>query len=113
MRTRRRLPGVVGVLLGVGLVVHGAAVQNDGTRRANANGGAAPVLIVPHESWSCGLPGGLPNPERGTLVFDVTMTLERVADVWTPQYGRRTCAVARGGDCRGARLTASVAAGAL
>src|SRR3954464_5126920 len=113
MRNGRTWLGVVGFLLSVALVVHGSAVQNDGTRRANANGGAAPVQIVPHESWSCGLPGGIPNPESGTLVFDVTMTLERVADVGTTQYGRRTVAVARGGDVRGARLTASVAAGAL
>jgi hypothetical protein len=46
-------------------------------------------------------------------VFDVTMTLERVADVGNTQYGRRSVAIVRGGDVRGARLNASVTGGAL
>jgi hypothetical protein len=82
-------------------------------RRATANGGTAAATIVPHESWSCGLPNGIPSPESGTPVFDVTMTLERVADVGKTQYGRRTVALVGGGDVKGARLTATVTAGAL
>lgn len=113
MRSGRTVRSVLGVLLVVVSSVHVSAVQNGGTRGNAATGGAVAAVIVPHESWSCGLPDGIPSPESGTPVFDVTMTLERVADVGTTQYGRRTVAIVRSGDVRGSRLTASVAAGAL
>jgi hypothetical protein len=113
MRNGRIARGAVGLAALLVSIVHAVAVQNDGVRRASANGGAAAAVIVPHESWSCGLPNGIPNPESGTLVFDVTMTLDRVADVGKTQYGRRTVAIVHGGDVRGPRLTASVTAGAL
>jgi len=77
-----------------------------------ANGSAAD-LIVPHESWSCGLPDGIPRPEGGTLVFEAEMKLDRVADIGRTQYGRRQVAVVQGGTLTGQRLTASVMAGAL
>jgi hypothetical protein len=70
-------------------------------------------VIVPHESWSCGLPDGIPRPEGGTLVFQAEMTLERVADVGRTQYGRRQVAVVQGGTLTGARVTGSVMTGAL
>ncbi len=113
MRSGRTVGSGLGVLLVVVSSVHVSAVQNGGTRGNAATGGAVAAVIVPHESWSCGLPDGIPSPESGTPVFDVTMTLERVADVGTTQYGRRTVAIVRSGDVRGSRLTASVAAGAL
>lgn len=111
MRNARTVLAMAGaILLTVGVV---RAVEQSGVvGRSSANGVAATV-IVPHESWSCGLPQGIPSPESGTPVFDITMTLERVFDVGTTQYGRRTVAVAGGGQVTGGRLTASVAAGAL
>jgi len=112
MRNSRRVVGAVGVLLVVVSGVPGSASQNDRAQRS-ATSTATAAVIIPHESWSCGLPGGIPNPESGTPVFDVTMTLERVADVGTTQYGARTVAIGRGGDVKGSRLTASVTAGAL
>jgi hypothetical protein len=113
MRNSRTVMGVVGVFLAVASGVAGSAAQNDAARRPATATASAAAVIVPHESWSCGLPNGIPNPESGTPVFDVTMTLDRVADVGTTQYGRRTVAVVRGGDVKGARLTATVTAGAL
>jgi len=105
--------GVVGVLLAVVSGVAASAVQNDAARRPTTSTATAAPVIVPHESWSCGLPTGIPSPESGTPVFDVTMTLDRVADVGKTQYGRRTVAIVRGGNVTGARLTAAVTAGAL
>lgn len=70
-------------------------------------------LIVPHESWSCGLPDGIPRPEAGTLVFEAEMTLDRVADIGRTQYGQRQVAVVQGGTLTGARLNGSVMTGAL
>lgn len=100
----RASAGLVGVMLSVIAMAVGAAGQG--------NAPAADV-IVPHESWSCGLPQGIPLPERGTLVFEAEMTLDRVADLGRTQYGRRQVAVVRAGMLTGARLTGSVMTGAL
>lgn len=70
-------------------------------------------LIVPHESWSCGLPDGIPRPEGGTLVFEAQMKLDRVADIGRTQYGRRQVAVVQGGTLTGTRVNGSVMTGAL
>ena len=78
--------------------------------------GAAPgagTVIVPHESWSCGLPGGIPSPESGTLLFEAAMTLDRMADIGQTQYGRRRVAVAAGGTLTGAKVAGTVMSGAL
>lgn len=90
----------------------GYAFGQDGARRATQRSAAA-ALLVPHEAWDCGLPGGIPSPETGTLVFEAAMTLDRVADVGTTQYGRRQVAVVRDGTVSGPRLKGVVATGAL
>ena len=81
-----------------------------------AGQGAAPgagTIIVPHESWSCGLASGIPGPESGTLVFEAALTLDRVADIGPTQYGRRRVAVAAGGTLTGAKIAGTVMSGAL
>jgi len=112
MRHGSTVIGTIGVLLVAISAVHTSAVQR-AAGQAPAAGGSAATLVVPHESWSCGLPNGILNPESGTPVFDVTMTLDRVADVGNTQYGRRRVAVVKDGDVRGPRLAASVTSGAL
>jgi hypothetical protein len=97
------LGGIVGALLSVSLAA-GAAGQGPA---------AGADVIVPHGSWSCGLPDGIPRPEHGTLVFEAEMTLERVADVGRTQYGQRRVAVVQAGRLTGPRLTGSVMTGAL
>ena len=110
----RAIAGVIGVMLSAaGLAVSGAAQNSGGQNSAGQNGAPAADVIVPHESWSCGLPGGIPRPETGTLVFEAEMTLDRVADVGQTQYGRRQVAVVQGGTLKGARLTGTVMTGAL
>ena len=61
MTQTRAIAGIVGALLSVISMVAGVAGQG------NAPGAD---VIVPHESWSCGLPDGIPRPEAGTLVFE-------------------------------------------
>jgi hypothetical protein len=73
----------------------------------------APAVIVPHESWSCGLPDGIPAPESGALLFTAEMPLERVADIGRTQYGRRQVAVVREGTFTGSRVSGTVMTGAL
>jgi hypothetical protein len=104
MTHTRVIAGIAGVILSV--ISMAADLAGQGTA-----GGAD--LIVPHESWSCGLPNGIPRPESGTLVFEAEMTLDRVADIGRTQYGQRQVAVVQGGTLKGARLNGSVMTGAL
>jgi hypothetical protein len=104
MTHARALAGLVGVILSVISTAIAAAGQG------NARGAD---LIVPHESWSCGLPDGIPLPEGGTLVFEAEMTLDRVADIGRTQYGRRQVAVGQGGTLTGTRVNGAVMTGAL
>jgi hypothetical protein len=76
-------------------------------------GTGSPRVLVPHESWPCGLPGGIPNPETGTLLFTAVMPLERVADVGRTPYGRRQVVVTQQGTVTGARLSGTVMTGGL
>lgn len=105
MRYQRAIPVIVGTIVVLGIAALRAASQGGPP-------GAGP-MIVPHESWSCGLPGGIPVPESGTLVFQAEMTLDRVADLGRTQYGRRQVAVVQAGTLTGARVTGAVMTGAL
>ena len=104
-QTHTRALACIGTVLFVSVLAARAAGQ------AGASG-TAPV-IVPHESWSCGLPAGIPSPESGTLVFQADMKLDRVIDVGRTQYGRRQAAVVQEGAVTGAKLTGSVMTGAI
>ena len=104
MTQTRAIAGIVGVILSVISMAVAVAGQ------ANVSGAD---LIVPHESWSCGLPDGIPRPEGGTLVFEAEMKLDRVADIGRTQYGRRQVAVVQEGTLTGQRLTGSIMTGAL
>ena len=89
-----------------------AAGQNPARFPATA-GVNSPRVIVPHQSWPCGMPGGIPCPETGTLLFTAVMPLERVADIGRTQYGRRQVAVAQQGTLTGAKLSGTVMTGGL
>jgi hypothetical protein len=89
-------------------VLAAAGGQNAAPRQA-----AALRVIVPHESWTCGMPGGIPSPESGTLVFTAEMPLDRLADVGKTQYGRRQVAIAGEGRVTGSKLSGTVMTGAL
>jgi hypothetical protein len=104
MTHTRALAGIVGVL--VSIISMAAAVAGQGAA-------SGPDLIVPHESWSCGLPDGIPRPEAGTLVFEAEMALDRIADIGRTQYGRRQVVVAQGGTLTGTRINGTVMTGGL
>ena len=109
MRSRKTLVGVASLAL-FAVVAGGAAGQS--VARPPAAGGS-PRLVVPHESWPCGLPGGIPSPETGTLLFTAVMPLERVAAIGRTQYGRRQVVVTQQGTIAGARLSGTVMTGGL
>ena len=88
------------------------ATSQNTTARAVPNAGAAKVLI-PHESWTCGMPEGIPNPESGTLIFQAEMKFERILDVGRTPYGNRQVVVVQEGAVSGPKLSGAVMPGAL
>jgi hypothetical protein len=92
----------------------GSAVESARSQGASSapDASAAPVL-VPHASWTCGLPDGIPPPERGTLIFEAAIPLDRTLDVGRTPYGDRTVAVGKEGVLSGAKLSGTVATGGL
>jgi hypothetical protein len=59
------------------------------------------------------MPGGIPAPESGTLLFTAELPLERVADIGRTPYGRRQVAVTQQGTITGSRLSGTVMTGGL
>ncbi len=59
------------------------------------------------------MPGGIPNPENGTLIFEAQMKLDRLASLGTTPYGKRRVAVGLEGMVTGPKLSATVMTGAL
>ena len=35
-------------------------------------------ILVPHKSWPCGMPEGIPVPVQGVLVFEADMKLDQI-----------------------------------
>jgi hypothetical protein len=77
------------------------------------NSAAAAKVLIPHESWTCGMAEGIPNPEAGTLVFTVEAKFDRVLDVGKTPYGNRQVVVVQDGVLSGSKLSGSVMPGAL
>jgi hypothetical protein len=102
MRIRHVIAAAVAALFAA------AAPQVAGQSRPGAD-----TLVVPHESWTCGLPNGIPAPEAGTLVFQAEMKLDRLLDVGRTQYGHRRVAIVQGGRVTGAKVDATVMTGGL
>ena len=94
------------------LVVLGALVLLAlGTHRAQAQ--SAQSTLIPHATWDCGMPQGIPSPEAGRLVFEIEIPLDRVAEIGRTQYGMRRVAVGLEGSVKGPKLTGTVTSGAL
>jgi hypothetical protein len=62
---------------------------------------------IPHASWTCGVPAGIPPPEAGTLVFEASFTLGQIHDVGVTQYGQRYLTEIKGGTAKGPRIDAT------
>jgi hypothetical protein len=70
-------------------------------------------VLIPHESWNCGMADGIPSPESGNLVFQLEMKFDKVLDVGKTPFGDRKVIVAQEGTVSGPKLTGSVMPGAL
>jgi hypothetical protein len=82
-----------------------------GAQAASAQ--TAPALLIPHATWDCGMPEGIPAPEAGSLVFEIEIPLERAVALGRTPYGQRSVAVGLEGSIEGPRLEGTVAPGGL
>jgi uncharacterized protein DUF3237 len=69
--------------------------------------------LLPHATWDCGMPQGIPRPETGRLVLEIEVPLERAIDVGRTQYGMRRVAVGLDGSVKGPKFSGVVAPGTL
>lgn len=93
------------------LALAGAILGVLPARAAPAEGSAK--VLIPASSWDCRMPEGIPNPESGSLIFEIELKLDRVLDVGKTPYGMRRVAVAKEGSVSGSKLSAAVMPGAL
>jgi len=73
----------------------------------------AAKVFIPHSTWDCGMQDGIPGPESGVPIFEVQMSLDRLAKLGKTPYGDRRVAVGLEGKLTGSRLSATVMRGAL
>jgi hypothetical protein len=89
-----------------------------GSSGANTGGGSGGAVtsgatIVPDPSWACGLPGGIVAPERGELVFTISIELGETHGVGATQYGERRLHDMKSGMLKGEDIQATLLAGGL
>jgi hypothetical protein len=97
----------------------GASAGNAGVGAPAAGSSAAagtsapsgtPVLttqtLIPHKSWDCGMPEGIPDPKAGEPVFEATLTVAEVHDIGDTQYGHRLQIDISGGTLTGPKIKA-------
>ncbi|WP_437573062.1 DUF3237 family protein [Sorangium sp. So ce887] len=78
----------------------------------DSNGGGE-ATIVPDPSWTCGMPGGIPLPTLGELVFRATLQLGETHDVGTTQFGHRRLLDVKGGTLTGDKVQATFLTGGM
>jgi hypothetical protein len=76
-------------------------------------GQSASKVLIPHASWDCGMMGGIPNPESGSLIFEAQMKLDLLASAGRTPFGNRRVAVGAEGVITGPKLTGTVMIGTL
>ncbi|WP_437634121.1 DUF3237 family protein [Sorangium sp. So ce854] len=91
----------------------GAAQSGSGGGGAGGGSGSAEATIVPDPSWTCGMPGGIPVPERGELVFRATLELGETHDVGKTQFGQRRLLDVKGGTLTGDGIQATFLTGGM
>src|SRR5690606_35114051 len=48
---------------------------------AHASAQTSQDALLPHATWNCGMPEGIPLPEAGSAVFTITIPLERAVEM--------------------------------
>jgi len=69
-------------------------------------------VLIPTSEWACGLPEGVPAPESGEQVLDLTLELEPTLELGDTPYGSRAIRITNDGTVSG-DVTGSVLVGGL
>src|SRR5947207_1183118 len=96
--TRRVFPLLLLVLSVLGVSCTDAP-RTEGPRGAGGVSAAAAdaeKVLIPHKSWTCGMPEGIVKPENGTLVFEAEMKLDQIYNVGKTPFGQRRVLVVQG-----------------
>ncbi|MET0340739.1 MAG: DUF3237 family protein [Polyangiales bacterium] len=86
--------------------VHADIASDDARAKVDPN-----VTIVPHPSWTCGLPDGIPSPALGKLAFVATFAVTSRRAVGATQFGQRELVVLGAGNVTGPRIEATLQPG--
>lgn len=79
---------------------------------ANQNNNSDKIL-VPHNSWNCGMSNGIPKPEKGVLIFETMLKLQNSYDLGKTQYGQRKAFVIQNSTINSSKFNGSVMSGGL
>jgi hypothetical protein len=96
----------VAILLACGM---GACAQIG----AGSDASNAEKTLLPAAAWDCGMPGGIPKPESGTLVLEAEVKLDAVYDVGRTPFGQRQAAVTQAGTITGPKIQGAILPGGL
>jgi hypothetical protein len=112
---RRSAPFSSGCWKLVAVVAGILACQGESSLLQAADGthAGAEKILVPGSGWTCGMPGGIPVPEQGTLVFEANLQVDQVYDVGRTPYGLRKVIVIQGGTIAGEKINGTVMRGGL
>ena len=88
-------------------IVCSGPVDNGWAQTADGGQQGADKWLVPSKAWSCGMPEGIPVPERGMPVFEATMQFVDY-DLGLTPYGHRKVCVIQGGTVTGEKINGSV-----
>jgi len=80
---------------------------------AQTNYSGAGETLIPSKSWPCGMPEGIPVPERGAPVFVAEMKLGQIYHIGATPFGQRDVFVVESGSVTGEKINGSVMPGAL
>jgi Protein of unknown function (DUF3237) len=69
--------------------------------------------LIPDPSWHCNLPGGIPVPDSGELVFEAELQTGPVLEIGATQYGARRVIPIMGGTVEGPRINGRFLDGGL
>ena len=90
-----------------------SAAQEDKSPEPRSTEAISTKLLIPHESWACGMADGIPAPEGGVLIFEAEMKLEQIYDVGMTQFGKRQAIIVQGGEFTGEKIKGTVLPGGL
>ena len=96
----------------------GDAGSPHGDAQADGSGASAPrtfadSTLIPHASWTCNMPDGIPAPGSAPVVFTAALTISNIRELGQTQFGRRQLIELGAGTFDGPKLKATLQPGGL